>query len=104
MEIANKRRVLGSYCMKTAEMCFSKTSVHFGRCYGNKEWAKTVKKYVFVSKISSCKLSKRFRSVAHGVLEILEEVYWWGRAQWGHKIGLRDYCSLGRRPRGSTGD
>ena len=47
--------------------------VHFGRCYGNKGWAKMVEKYIFVSKISSLKLSESFRSVAHGVLRYLRK-------------------------------
>ena len=44
MEIANKRRVLLSFSMKTAEMCFSKTCVNFGRCYGNQGGAEEVEK------------------------------------------------------------
>ena len=47
MEIAKQRRILVSFCMKIAEMCFEKTSVNLGRCYGN-QGEKAVEKYFFL--------------------------------------------------------
>ena len=35
VERAKKRRAQVRFCMKTAEMCLSKTCVNFGSCYGN---------------------------------------------------------------------
>ena len=56
--------------MKTAEICCSKTSVNFGRCYGNQGWAETVENQMLFLKISSFEKSESFNSVAQGVLEI----------------------------------
>ena len=39
--------------MKTAEICCSKTSFNFGRCYGNQGWAETVENQMLFLKISS---------------------------------------------------
>ena len=39
--------------MKTAEICCSKTSVNFERCYGNQGWAETVENQMLFLKISS---------------------------------------------------
>ena len=61
--------------MKTSEICCSKTCVNFGRSYCNQGWTEAVKIYFCVLKITSFKLSKRFKSVAQGILEIFEEVY-----------------------------
>ena len=61
--------------MKTAEMCCSKTCVKFGHCFGNQGWAEAVQKYFFVLKMSSFKISKSFKSVVQGDLEIFEEVH-----------------------------
>ena len=73
MERAKKHRGLVSFCMKTAEMCFSKTCINLGRCYGNQGWVRRLK--IFVLKISSFKFSESFKPVAQDVLEIFEEVY-----------------------------
>ena len=59
--------------MKTAEMCFSKTCVKFGRCYGNQGWAEAVERQFFVLKISLFEFLESFKSVAQGVLEILRK-------------------------------
>ena len=76
MEIAENVELWGTFCMKVAEMCCSKSScgVNFGRCYGKQGWAEAVKKY-FLLKITSIKLSESLKSVPQGVLEIFEEVY-----------------------------
>ena len=74
MEIANKCRVRVSFCMKTAEMYFSKTCFNFARCYGNQGWAEDAEKEICVLKISSFKLSESFKSVAQGFPEIFEKV------------------------------
>ena len=55
--------------MKTAEICCSKTSVNFGRCYGNQGWAETVENQMLFLKISSFETSESFNSVAQGILE-----------------------------------
>ena len=73
-----------SFRTKTAEMCFSKTCVKFWRCYGNQRWAEEVENYFFVFKISSFKKWESFKSLAHGVLEIFEEVY----IGWGWRGGV----------------
>ena len=57
--------------MKTVEICCSKTSVNFGRCYGNQGWAETVENQMLFLNISSFEKSESFNSVAQGVLEIL---------------------------------
>ena len=44
MEIAKKTLSSVSVCMKTAEMCFSKTCINFGRCFGDQRWAQAVEK------------------------------------------------------------
>ena len=75
MELAKIRRVLVSFCMKTAEMSFSKTRVKFGRSYGNQGWERRLKNIFFVLQINSFKFSESFKSVAQGVFEIFEEVY-----------------------------
>ena len=70
--------------MKTAEMRFSNTCVDFGRCYANPGYAGAVEKdFLVLIKIKSFKLSEGFKSVAQGVLEIIEEVHQGGlqRAQ-----------------------
>ena len=51
VEIAQKRRVLVSFCMKTVETCFAKTCVKFGHCYGNHGWAEVVENYFLFSKL-----------------------------------------------------
>ena len=48
MEIAENVRVLGKFCMKTAEICCSKTCVdNFGCCYGNQGWPEAVENQFF---------------------------------------------------------
>ena len=59
----------------TAEMCFSKACIKFGRCYGNQGWAQAVEKYFFALEVSLFNLSERSKTVAEGVREIFEEVY-----------------------------
>ena len=69
-DIAETFRVLGRFCMKTVEICCSKTCVNFGRCYGIQRWAETVENQILFLKISSFENSESFNSVAQGVLEI----------------------------------
>ena len=45
--IANNSQFCGVLYMKTAKMCFSKTCVNFGRCYGNQGWAEVVENILF---------------------------------------------------------
>ena len=61
--------------MKSAEMCFSKTCVNFGRSCGNQGWAEAVENKIFASEISSFKMLESFKSVAQGIVEIFEKVY-----------------------------
>ena len=72
---SKKHRVMARFCMKTVEMCFfKKTYSNFGCCLVTKGgWRRL--KIIFVLKISLFKLSENFKFVAHGVLEIFEEVY-----------------------------
>ena len=72
MEIG-KNRVLRRFCVKTAERCSQKTCVKFGRCYGNQGWEEAVE-ITLCLKMRLFKLSKSFKSLAQGVLEILGEV------------------------------
>ena len=75
MEKAKKTSRSDKLLQKTAEMCFSKTCVNFGRCYGNQEWTESVEKYFLVFQSSSFKLSGSFKFIDQGVLEIFKEVY-----------------------------
>ena len=65
----------GDLLHEKTEMCFFKTFVNFGCCYGNQGLANVVENNFFFLQNSSCKLSENFESVAQGVLEIFEEVY-----------------------------
>ena len=63
-----------SFCMKTAEMCFSKHASTLSVAMVTKGgWGGL--KITVCFEISSFKLSESFKSVAQGVLEIFEEVY-----------------------------
>ena len=44
LTVARKRRVLMRFCMKTVEMCFSKTCINFGRCFDNQGLAEADEK------------------------------------------------------------
>ena len=61
--------------MKTAEMRFPLHASTLDGCFGNQEWAEEVGNKNVVLKISLFKLSESFKLIAHGVLEMFEEVY-----------------------------
>ena len=65
----------GELLHETAELCFQKHASALDVAMVTKDGRRRLKNNFFVLKSSSFKLSESFKSVAQGVVEILEEVY-----------------------------
>ena len=67
--------------MKTAEICCSKTSVNFGRCYGNQGWAETVETKCLFWNLVHLRSQKNSTLQLKAFLRNFRKFTWGGGAQ-----------------------